>query len=253
MLQSFQVDALQVQVYATEAELDAAATDYVIHTLKAATLQSLAAVVFATGSTPLGLLQHLRDRQAEVDWTQVVGLHLDEYLGISPTHPASFQHYLREQVGAVLPFHAFDYLNSQALEPITECDRYTNLIKTHAPDLCILGIGNNGHLAFNDPAVANPYDSRWVKLVQLDEKNRQQQFQSGHFPTLEQVPQYAYTLTLPAIFATEKRLCLAKGERKAAIVQQLLQGAVNTACPASFLRHQPGTRLFLDTAAASQL
>ncbi|MEO0539941.1 MAG: 6-phosphogluconolactonase [Cyanobacteria bacterium P01_A01_bin.105] len=252
MLQSLSIEALTVEVYATAADLDVAAADHVIQTLQAITVHRPATVVFATGSTPLGLLKQLRDRQTEVDWNQVVGLHLDEYLGIEANHPASFQRYLREQV-AVLPLQAFHYLNSQALEPVAECDRYTALLNAHPPDLCLLGVGNNGHLAFNDPSVANVADPRQVKLVQLDAQNRQQQFQSGHFSQLEQVPRYAYTLTLPAILASRQRLCLAKGKHKAAIVQRMLQDSVELDCPASYLRTRVGSRLLLDAAAAAKL
>jgi len=253
MLQTFQVEALTVEVYPTAAELDAVAVNSVIQTLQNMTAQQVAVVVFATGNTPLALLKGLRQRQAEGNWSQVVGLHLDEYLGIHPDHRASFQRYLREQLGEVLPFKSFHYLDGQALEPIVECDRYTHLLKTYPPDLCLLGVGNNGHLAFNDPGVAQLQDERWVKLVQLDERNRQQQYQSGHFSSLAQVPQYAYTLTLPAIFAAPQRLCLAKGEAKASIVKQLLYGSIGVDCPASFLRTQAGTRLLIDAAAAAKL
>ncbi|MEO1590001.1 MAG: 6-phosphogluconolactonase [Cyanobacteria bacterium J06632_22] len=253
MLQSLQIDALRVEVYATSADLDTAAATAVSRTLQTVTQQRVATVIFATGNTPLGLLQHLRNRQAEVNWSQVVGLHLDEYLGIEPQHPASFQRYLHDQIGDVLPFKAFYYLDSQAWEPVTECDRYTQLLKSHPPDLCLLGVGNNGHLAFNDPRVASMTDNRWVKLVQLDSQNRQQQFQTGHFARYAQVPHYAYTLTLPAIFAAQQRLCLAKGAAKAHVVNRLLHDPIGPDCPASFLRTRPGSRLMLDAAAAAKL
>lgn len=253
MMQSFSVDALTVEIYPSAAALSEAAADQVLKMLQPIVAVRLATVVFATGRSPLGLLQQLRDRVSALDWSRVIGLHLDEYLGIDPIHAASFQHYLQEQVATALPLHAFHYLNSQALEPIKECNRYADLLDAHPLDLCLLGVGNNGHLAFNDPAVANIHDRYPVKLVRLDPSNRQQQLSSGTFTHLEQVPGYAYTLTLPTIFSAQHRLCLALGEGKAPIIRQLLRGEIGPACPASLLRTQVRSCLLLDAAAASAL
>ena len=128
--------------------------------------------------------------------------------------------------------------------------RYTKLLQAQPIDLCCLGVGENGHLAFNDPAVADFHDTYTVKIVKLDSANRQQQVKQGHFANIESVPQYAFTLTLPAICSAQKIICLAPEKRKARVVQQMLQGEITKNCPASFLRRQPQATLFLDTESA---
>lgn len=165
---TFHVDALRVQVHANPEILAEAAAEQVINVLNY-TLRSqpTAAVIFATGRSQLGLLSYLR-QDTSVDWSRVIGFHLDEFLGLSREQPASFGFYLQEYIAQWLPFRAFHYLQGDALEPIAECDRYTRLLTQQPIDLCLLGVGNNGHLAFNDPAVADFNDTRWVKLVRLD-------------------------------------------------------------------------------------
>jgi glucosamine-6-phosphate deaminase len=145
----------------------------------------------------------------------------------------------------------FHYIEGDAIEPLVECDRYTKLLQAQPIDLCCLGVGENGHLAFNDPAVADVNDPYTLKLVKLDNVNRQQQVNTGYFPNLESVPQYAFTLTLPMICSAKKIICLAQGKRKAKIVKQMLEGDVTTDCPASILRTQQQATLFLDVDSAA--
>src|SRR5205085_10591122 len=127
----------------------------------------------------------------ELDWSALTLFHMDEYLGISKDHAASFRRYMRERVESLIHPRAFHYLEGDALEPIAECDRYAALLKVQPIDLCCLGIGENGHLAFNDPSVANFEDARAVKIVQLDHACQMQQVNEGHFPNLQSVPPYA--------------------------------------------------------------
>ena len=187
-----------------------------------------------------------------VPWSAITFFHLDEYLGTGKDHPASFQRYLRDRIGDLIQPRAFHYLQGDTPEPIAECDRYGALLP-EVVDLCCLGIGDNGHLAFNEPGLASLTDSRRVKVVQLAEETRQQQVDRGAFKTLAAVPQYAMTLTLPAIAAARQVLCLAIGAGKAAIVQQMLEGPISPRCPASLLRKQANSMLLLDQAAASLL
>lgn len=199
--------------------------------------QELATMIFATGRSQLGLLHHLR-HDTQVDWSRVVGFHLDEFLGLSRDHPASFGYYLHHHIAQWLPFKVFNYINGDALEPIAECDRYSQLLTQKPIDLCLLGVGENGHLAFNDPMVAHFNDPRWVKLVCLDDKNRQQQLSSEQFSQLRDVPNYAITLSLKAIFKSRYILCCVLGQHKAKILKTLLTESPSEACPASFLRVQ---------------
>ncbi|MBW4623732.1 MAG: glucosamine-6-phosphate deaminase [Cyanosarcina radialis HA8281-LM2] len=250
---AFQVDALSVLVYrlATEMFQDAALQVQNYLQQKIAQ-QGTATVVLATGNSQIEFLDTLINF-GTLDWSKITFFHLDEYLGIEPNHPASFQRYLRERVEKRVNPAAFHYLQGDAMQPLDECDRYSQLLQAQAIDLCCLGIGENGHLAFNDPPVADFQDPRSVKIVKLDEANRQQQAKQGHFLTLEAVPQYAYTLTISAICAAEKIVCLAPEKRKAAIVKSLLKASISSAVPASVLRTQPQATLFLDLDAASLL
>ncbi|MEO1400071.1 MAG: glucosamine-6-phosphate deaminase [Cyanobacteria bacterium J06635_1] len=252
LLQVFDTDALTVEVYDTETALAQAAATRVIQQL-GQTAQAQAAAIFATGNSQLELLAYLRAHPQALDWSKITGFHLDEYLGLGASHPASFQTYLDQLIAQHLPFRRFHYLQGDALEPMAECARYEELLRSQPLAVALLGIGQNGHLAFNDPAVARFQESRWVKLVKLDGQNRQQQVEGGAFTALDEVPQYAYTLTLSAILAVQSLVCVAFGENKAHIVKRLLQGPITPECPASILRKHPQTTLFLDAAAASKL
>jgi glucosamine-6-phosphate deaminase len=249
----FHVDHLSVQVYKSEADM---AFDVAVIVSKY--LQSLleqqqtVAVVLATGNSQLKFLDALI-AVGGVDWSKVTLFHLDEYLGITADHPASFRRYLRERVEKRVIPQKFHYIEGDTLEPLAECDRYTKLLQAQPIDLCCLGVGENGHLAFNDPSVANFQDPYSVKLVKLDSVNRQQQVNTGQFPHIDHVPQYAFTMTLPLICSAKKILCLAPGQRKVQVVKQILHGKIDVTCPASVLRQQPQATLFLDSNSAKLL
>src|SRR5262249_361674 len=153
---------------------------------------------------------------------------------------------MRERVEQRVKPHQFHYLQGDTLLPLEECARYTSLLEAQPIDLCCLGIGENGHLAFNDPPVASFTQSHPVKLVKLDEACRPQQVNEGRFPSMEAVPQYAFTLTIPMLCRAKRMLCVAPEKRKAKAVREALRGPIQTACPASFLRKQPQATLFLD-------
>jgi glucosamine-6-phosphate deaminase len=249
----FRVDDLSVQIYNSEAEMaqDVAeiAHKYLQDILKQ---QDTAAVLLATGNSQLKFLDALI-ALGGVDWSRIILFHLDEYLGITADHSASFRRYMRERVEKRVFPQQFHYIEGDALQPVAECDRYTKLLQAQPIDLCCLGVGENGHLAFNDPAVANFQDPYSVKLVKLDTVNRQQQVNTGHFPNLDSVPQYAFTVTLPLICSAKKIICLAPEKRKAQVVKEILQGEVSTTCPASILRKQAQATLFLDVNSANLL
>lgn len=249
----FRVDALTVQIYNTEAEMAQNVAELTSQYLqKLLQEQDTAAVLLATGNSQLKFLDALISLGG-VDWSRITLFHLDEYLGISGDHSASFRRYMREHVAQRINPQAFHYIEGDALQPLLECDRYTKLLQAQPIDLCCLGVGENGHLAFNDPSVANFQDPYDVKLAKLDKINRQQQVNTGHFPDLDHVPQYAFTVTIPLICSAKKILCLAPTTRKAKIVKRILQGSISTECPASILRQQSQATLFLDTNASSLL
>lgn len=250
-IQTFLVDSLLVRVYNQEVEMaeDVAYTtqEYLQYLI---TKQGKATVVLATGNSQLMFLEALI-ALGGVDWSKVTFFHLDEYLGISADHPASFRRYLREKVEHFVRPRQFHYINGDTNEPLEECDRYSQLLSAQPIDLVCLGVGENGHLAFNDPSVANFNDLRAVKLVKLDLTCRQQQVNQGHFSHLDAVPKYAFTLTIPGICSAQKILCLAPEKRKAKIVRDMLHDPINTFCPASVLRQKSHATLFLDADSAS--
>ncbi|MDF5711082.1 MAG: glucosamine-6-phosphate deaminase [Nostoc sp. S4] len=249
----FHVDDLLVQIYNSEVEMAFSVAEITQKYLQQVlNKQDTAAVLLATGNSQLKFLDALI-ALGGIDWSRITLFHLDEYLGISADHPASFRRYLREHVEKQIAPQEFHYLEGDTLEPVRECDRYTKLLQTQPIDLCCLGVGENGHLAFNDPTVANFQDPYSVKLVKLDKANRQQQVNTGHFPNIETVPEYAFTVTITTICSAKKIICLAPERRKANVVKEMLQGAITTECPASILRQQPQATLFLDINSASLL
>ncbi|MBK9139530.1 MAG: glucosamine-6-phosphate deaminase [Verrucomicrobia bacterium] len=252
-LQTLQADLLPVRVYRTQAEMAAEAAVLAAETLRAALgARGEARAILASATSQIQFLDALV-RTPDLDWSRVTLFHMDEYLGVPDTHPASFRRFLRERVELRCHPRAFHYLRGDAPEPLKEVERYRALLAEAPIDLCCLGIGENGHVAFNDPPVADFNDPFTVKLVQLDEACRRQQVGEGCFPTLEAVPQYAYTLTIPALCAAAKMVCVVPERRKAAAVRATIQGPLSTACPASILRRKPHCTLFLDADSASLL
>jgi glucosamine-6-phosphate deaminase len=174
---------------------------------------------------------------------------MDEYVGIGPDHPAGFQHWIRERITeATHPKEAY-YVEGLG-DPSAECERYADLLRRHPLDLCCLGIGENGHLAFNDPPVANFSDPLDVKVVELDAACRAQQVHEGHFPGLEAVPSHAITVTIPALLRAGRVLAIVPEGRKAQPVRDALTGPVSPGCPASALRTVPHATIHLEPASA---
>jgi glucosamine-6-phosphate deaminase len=252
-IKTFQVDALSARVYAGQTELSQdVARIAQAHLRETLAAKGSAAVILATGNSQIKFLEELI-RLGGVEWSRITLFHMDEYLGISGEHKASFRRYMRERVEGRVKPRIFHYLEGDALLPMDECDRYTKLLRAQPIDLCCLGVGENGHLAFNDPEVANFEDQRAVSIVKLDEKCRRQQVGEGHFPDMGAVPQYALTLTIPTLCSAKKMLCISPEKRKAQAVKDALQGPISTACPASILRRQPHATIFLDTDSTSLL
>ncbi len=249
----FKVDSLDVAIYAEGPQLAVAAAITINeHLSKAIEKNGSAAVILATGNSQIKFLRELIALRG-VDWSKVTLFHMDEYLGIRADHPASFRRYLRERVESMTRPRFFHYIEGDAPQPLDECLRYTALLQAQPIDLCVLGVGENGHLAFNDPPVARFDDPYRVKLVQLDDGCKGQQVREGHFPSLEAVPPYAYTLTIPALLSARKVVCLCPETRKAVAVQRALEGAIDSSCPASALRNCPQATLLLDLESSSLL
>lgn len=208
-----------------------------------------ATIVVATGASQFELYKALV--QADVPWNRVTVFHLDEYGGMPVTHPASFRLYLWQRFVSQLPLPlaGFHPINGET-DPQTECRRLGRLIRQAVIDVALVGIGENGHLAFNDPPVCDFHDPLSVKVVELDEKCRWQQVHDGAFAGFEEVPRRALSLTVPRIMSAGKIFAVVPGARKKAAVEAALHGPVATACPASILRTHPNACLFLDRESA---
>ena len=240
---------LTVSVSGTKAEVGARAADHVAQMIrKIVSEQGHARVIFATGASQFEFISELINHQG-LPWAQVTAFHLDEYVGISNEHPASFRKYLRERLFDKLspPCAAVHYLDP------SDPESYARVLAAGDIDLACIGIGENGHIAFNDPPVADFNDPLLVKLVELDEACRQQQLGEGWFPSMADVPTHAISLTVPAIMRAKTISCVVPDERKADAVLHALTGPISTACPASILRDHPETHMWLDSASASRL
>jgi glucosamine-6-phosphate deaminase len=214
--------------------------------------RGVAHVMFATGNSQLAFVDQLVHHTEDVPWSDIVVFHMDEYVGVRPDHPAGFQHWIRQRIVEPTRPHAAYYVEGLG-DPEVECGRYSDLLLHHPLDLCCLGIGENGHLAFNDPPVADFDDPLDVKVVELDQACRLQQVHEGHFPDLEAVPADAITVTIPALLRAAHVLAIVPEARKAEPVQAALMGPVSTECPASALRTVSHATIHLEPASASLL
>lgn len=245
-------DLLKVKIFEDKDQLGKAAAITVAEKLNAATAEKgFANLILATGASQFQFLEHLQ-KQA-IDWKKITVFHLDEYKGMPVTHPASFRKYLKERILEKVQPKEVHYLNGDAPDAEAEVLRYENLLKAHPADVACIGIGENGHIAFNDPPVADFNDPRRVKVVELDEGCRRQQLGEGWFPTLDDVPTHALSLTIPAIMACKYISCVVPDVRKAEAVYNTLNAEISTACPATILRTHPNCVLYLDDGAASKL
>jgi len=246
------IDRLRVEVHPDAATLARAAADQAAAVLvKAVEEHGAANAMFATGNSQLAFVDALIERTPDVPWANVVVFHMDEYASVGPDHPAGFRRWIRERiVDRAHPGEA--YLLDGLADPVTECARYAALLRAHPLDLCCLGIGENGHLAFNDPPAdfADPLD---VKVVELDRACRSQQVGEGHFADIDAVPTHALTVTVPALLRAREVIAVVPERRKAEPVRAALLGPVAPSCPASALRTSGNATVHLDRGSASGL
>jgi glucosamine-6-phosphate deaminase len=243
----------RVLVFADVPAMALAAADQAAGLMRAAVRdRGVANVMFATGNSQLAFVDTLVTRTAEVPWSDTVVFHMDEYVGIGPDHPAGFQRWIRHRIVEPASPRAAHYVEGQGDAQAT-CARYADLLAENPLDLCCLGIGENGHLAFNDPDVADFDDPLDVKVVELDAACRRQQVNEGHFPDLASVPAEAITVTIPALLRAREVMAIVPEARKAEPVRAALTGPISTRCPASALRTISHATIYLDPAAARLL
>jgi glucosamine-6-phosphate deaminase len=252
-VQRYQVEKLKIEIHPTrEAAGSAAAQSTASSLVQLAKENPEFGVIFATGASQLDALQALT-QIPELPWARVHGFHMDEYIGLGPDHPASFRRYLRENLTQKVQMREFFEIDGTASDPEQACKDYAALLRAASPQLCLLGIGENGHLAFNDPGVADFNDPLDVKVVQLDTVCRQQQAAEGWFSNLQEVPERAMTLTIPTLFRVPKLIASVPGPRKAAIVRRTLEDSISTACPATLLRTHPDATVYLDRESSAEV
>jgi len=244
------VDRMPVRTFDATHEMARAAADQAAATLRRAVAErGVAHAMFATGNTQLAFVDALVGHTPDVPWADVVVFHMDEYVGVGPEHAAGFQHWIRQRIVEPTGPRAAHYLDGLA-DPTQESQRYADLLASHPLDLCCLGIGENGHLAFNDPPVADFADPLAVKVVTLESACRRQQVDEGHFPDIDAVPARAVTVTVPALLGAATVLAVVPEARKAEPVRAALEGPVTTDCPASVLRTHDHVTLYLDAGSA---
>jgi len=214
-------------------------------------VQAAVNIIFAAAPSQDEFLAALSEQP--VDWQRVNAFHMDEYIGLESRSLQSFAWYLNQQLFEKVAFNQIHYLNGAAADPDAECRRYTALLKQFPADIVCMGIGENNHLAFNDPPVADFNDGETVKIVALDPDCRQQQVNDGCFPSLAAVPERALTLTIPALLDSRHIICVVPGERKARAVYHTLNSPVTEKYPSTILQRHPSVQLFLDADSQSRL
>lgn len=252
-VQHLRVDNLKLEIYSSSEAAGAAAANAAAEAMKKLSQNNESiGVIFATGASQIDTLRALVSIP-DLPWNKVIGFHMDEYVGMIPDHPASFRRYLREKLTERVRMRKFFEVDGTAPDPEAACKKYAEELRSANPQLCLLGIGENGHLAFNDPGVADFNDPLDMKIVQLDDACRRQQAAEGWFKTFQDVPDRAMTLTIPTLFRVPKLIASVPGPRKAKIVRRTLEEPISTACPATILRTHPDATVYLDRESAAEL
>ena len=243
---------MKIEVFKTKAECGAAAADRGAQILKKTiAAKGRASFIVATGASQFDFMKSLTQKDG-IDWQNTAMYHLDEYIGITERHPASFRRYLKERLVDVVQPGTVHFIQGEAADPAAECRRMNNIISQDKIDVAFVGIGENGHLAFNDPPADFDTELPFI-VVELDIACRQQQFGEGWFATLEDVPTTAISMSIQQIMKSETIICTVPDDRKATAVKQCFEGDVSPMHPASILREHANAFVYLDEPAASQL
>lgn len=216
---------------------------------KAILAKGEASIIVATGASQFEMLKNLV--KEDIEWGRVTAFHLDEYIGLPETHPASFRKYLKERFAGLVPLKAFNYVNGEG-DPAEECRRLGEIIRLYPIDVAFVGIGENGHLAFNDPPADFETEEPYI-VVKLDEACRRQQMGEGWFPTLQDVPARAISMSIRQIMKSETIICSVPDSRKAEAVKRTIKEPVSPDIPASIMRNHKRTWLYLDADSASMM
>lgn len=248
----FKKNKLTVKIYTTTKEMSVnAALDVSTQIKELLSQKEHINMIFAAAPSQSEFLKELVSYK-DIDWGRINAFHLDEYINLSDDAPQRFGNFLKKEIFGLLPFRNIYYLDGNKPGD-EECIRYTALLENYPPDIVCLGIGENGHIAFNDPHVADFNDTEMVKAVTLDEMCRQQQVNDKCFVRIEDVPKQALTLTIPALLSARYLYCIVPFKSKSQAVYNMINGDISEACPASILRTEDDVILYLDKDSASLL
>ena len=246
-------DFLNVKVFPTTREMGcAAAGEVATKIVELLGQKEEVNMIFAAAPSQEAFLESLI-ADSRIDWTRINAFHMDEYIGLDATAPQSFARFLRDRIFDRVPFRSVHCLNGKAPDQEAECARYAALLEHYPTDIVCMGIGENGHIAFNDPDVADFNDPKLVKVVALDPVCRQQQVNEKCFERLDLVPSEALTLTIPALLRGRWLFCIVPFASKAEAVSHTVCGPVSERCPASILRREEHARLYLTAESARLL
>ena len=252
-MKTMQKDLLKVNIYDTRDEMGkAAGADIKSCILSLLEKKETINMIFAAAPSQNEVLYALATDK-EIPWHRVNAFHMDEYIGLSKDAPQGFGNFLKEHIFGLADFKSVNYIDISAPDADAECERYSALLKEYPTDIVVMGIGENGHIAFNDPPVADFKDPKAVKPVALDEICRNQQVNDGCFAKLDDVPKTAITLTVPTLFAGDHLFCIVPAKTKANAVRATLCGEIGEACPATVLRRHESAILYLDGDSSSLL
>lgn len=247
-----QFEQLEVKIFDTRKNMGVqAAKDASKCILECLEQQEMINCIFAAAPSQNEFLETLVSNN-EIPWERVNAFHMDEYVGFEVGDSRSFSGYLSNTIFDHVPFHSVNLINGMA-DPEEECRRYTELLDQYPADIVFMGVGENGHIAFNDPSVADFQDKQVVKVVTLEESCRIQQVNDGCFSSIDEVPEKALTVTIPGLMRSRHVFCMVPNERKAQAVANVVGGEIGESCPASILRTKQGAKMYLDADSASKL
>ena len=247
MIKEFRQGSLMCKIYKTRSEMGiAAAEDIHNKILELLSEKEVINMIFAAAPSQNEVLNAL-SKKPDIPWNRINAFHMDEYIGLNDDAPQKFGTFLKKAIFDKVPFNNVYLINSSSSSTEAECERYSELLKNNPVDIVCLGIGENGHIAFNDPDVADFNDKAFIKVVELDDICRQQQVNDGCFAHIEDVPKTALSLTIPALTSGTYMFCVVPAATKADAVNNTINGPVSERCPASVLRTHKNAILYCDS------
>lgn len=253
VIKDFKCDNLHVRVFDSRAAMGECAgreaAEYIKELLKQ---REHINVMFAAAPSQNETLATLI-ADPDIDWSRVNAFHMDEYVGLAPEHPAGFRNFLNRAIFGLKNFKSVNLINGNADNAWEEASRYDQLLRDYPLDVCMLGVGENGHIAFNDPPVADFEDEAYVKVVELEQRCRQQQVNDGCFESIDQVPTHALTVTIPGLTQATAMFCSVPAATKAEAIEHMVNDEISTACPATILRRHGDANLYVDQDAGKRI